>query len=170
MKNHALRHHPIVVRHSRRRHRAAGAFEFCTEHFLLFPIGAVLALLWANVGPESYFTFAQSFGFLVNEVGMAFFFALIGQEIVEAVMAGGALHSWRRWGLPIVGACGGIVGAAVVFLGYVSLNHQLVLAQAWPVASAIDIAVAYTCSSQFTGERRCCHSCCCSALRRTCSG
>src|SRR5688500_7321969 len=102
MKNHALRHHPIVVRHSRQhQRRAAGVFEFCCEHFLLFPIGAAIALIWANLAAESYFTFAQSFGFLVNEVGMAFFFALIGQEIVEAVMVGGALHSWRRWGLPI---------------------------------------------------------------------
>jgi Na+:H+ antiporter, NhaA family len=142
MKNHALRHHPIVVRHGRHPHRA-GVYEFCTEHFLLFPAGAVLALLWANTAPQSYFTFAQSFGFLVNEVGMAFFFALIGQEIVEAVMAGGALHSWRRWGLPIVAAAGGIVGAALVFHWYITLSHQLVLAQAWPVACAIDIAVAY---------------------------
>jgi NhaA family Na+:H+ antiporter len=144
MKNHALRHHPIVVRHSRQhQRRAAGVFEFCCEHFLLFPIGAAIALIWANLAAESYFTFAQSFGFLVNEVGMAFFFALIGQEIVEAVMVGGALHSWRRWGLPIIAAGGGIVGAAVAFRGYISLRHQLVLSQAWPVACAVDIAVAY---------------------------
>jgi Na+:H+ antiporter, NhaA family len=143
MKNHALRHHPFVVRHGPDRRRAAGAFEFCAEHFLLFPIGAVLALVWANVEPQTYFMFAQSFGFLVNEVGMAFFFALIGQEIVEAVMVGGALHSWRRWGLPIVAAAGGILGSVVAFRGYISVSNQLVLAQAWPVACAIDIAVAY---------------------------
>jgi NhaA family Na+:H+ antiporter len=141
--NHALRHHPVVVRHGRHQRRATGAFEFCAEHFLLFPIGAVLALVWANVEPQTYFTFAQSFGFLVNQVGMAFFFALVGQEIVEATMAGGALHSWRRWGLPIVAAAGGILGAAVVFQVVIRLNHRLVLAQAWPVACAIDIAVAY---------------------------
>src|SRR5262245_10497766 len=89
MKHHALRHHPIVVQHGRRHRRAIGAFEFCTNHFLLFPLGAVIALAWANMAPESYFQFAQSFGFLVNEVGMAFFFALIAQEVVEAVMPGG---------------------------------------------------------------------------------
>ena len=33
----------------------------------------------------------------MNEVLMAFFFALIAQEIVEAVLPGGPFHSWRRW-------------------------------------------------------------------------
>ena len=143
MKNHAFRHHPIAVRHAGHRRRAIGVLDLFADHFLLFPIGAVIALVWSNVEAESYFTFAQSFGFLVNEVGMAFFFALVGQEVVEAVMPGGALHSWRRWGLPIVAAVGGIVGAAISFLAYVMFNHQLVLAQAWPAACAIDIAVTY---------------------------
>jgi NhaA family Na+:H+ antiporter len=103
----------------------------------------VIAIVWANLAAESYFRFSQAFGFLVNEVGMAFFFALIAQEIVEAVMPGGALHSWRRWGLPIIAAIGGILGAALTFVGWVHWKHQLVLLQAWPIACAMDIAVAY---------------------------
>ena len=103
----------------------------------------MIALVWANVAAESYFRFAQPLRFLVNDVGMAFFFALIAQEIVEAVMPGGALHSWRRWGLGLVAAAGGTIGAAVTYLAYVNIQHETVLSQAWPVACAIDVAVAY---------------------------
>jgi Na+:H+ antiporter, NhaA family len=143
MRHHALNHHPTVVRHTRRARPAVGLFEFCAEHFLLFPMGAAIAIVWANLAGESYFRFAQTFGFIVNEVGMAFFFALIAQEIVEAMMPGGALHSWRRWGLPIIAAAGGVVGAALTYVAWVSRTDQLVLLQAWPVACAMDIAVAY---------------------------
>ena len=85
----------------------------------------------------------QKLSFAVNEIGMAFFFALATQEIVEAVMPGGALHTWRRWGLPVVAAAGGIVGSVAVYLTYVTLSHEIVLTTAWPIACAIDVAAAY---------------------------
>ena len=42
---------------------------------------------------------------------MALFLGLLMQEVMEAMMPGGALHTWRRWGLALVAAAGGIVGA-----------------------------------------------------------
>src|SRR5688572_20029746 len=97
MKHHALTHeHPIVVRHRPER-RAQGLFHYCLDRFLLLPIGAAAALAWSNAEPESYFRFAQTFRFVVNDVGMAFFFALMAQEVIEELMPHGALHSWRRW-------------------------------------------------------------------------
>jgi len=113
------------------------------DRFLLLPIGAVIALAWANTAPESYFVFARRAAFIVNEIGMAFFFALIAQEVVEAVMPGGALHSWRRWALPVVAAVGGMIGAVAVYLGYVHLQYEDVLSPAWPIACAIDAAATY---------------------------
>ena len=79
--------------------------------------GCAIALVWANTAEESYFRFAHALSFPVNEVGMALFMALLAQEAVETVMPGGALHTWRRWGLPVVGAAGGFAGAALVYLG-----------------------------------------------------
>jgi NhaA family Na+:H+ antiporter len=45
--------------------------------------------------------------------------------------------------MPVVAAAGGILGAAFVYLGYVFLSHEAVLAQAWPVACAVDIAAGF---------------------------
>jgi NhaA family Na+:H+ antiporter len=113
------------------------------DRFLLLPIGAVIALVWANTAPVSYFTFAEQLSFPVNEVLMAFFFALLGQEVIEAVMPGGALHSWRRWSMPVVAAVGGMAGAVLVYVTYIHLKYEQVLSPAWPITCAIDLAATY---------------------------
>src|SRR5262249_57988670 len=106
------------------------------DRFLLLPVGAAIALIWANTAAESYFVFADRISFFVNEIGMAFFFALMAQEVVEAMMPGGALHSWRARTMPIVAAAGGLAGAISVYLLFVHLQYEDVLAAAWPIAAA----------------------------------
>jgi NhaA family Na+:H+ antiporter len=113
------------------------------DRFLLLPIGAALALIWANTAAESYFVFAHRLAFVVNEIGMAFFFALMAQEVAEAVMPGGALQTWRRWSLAIAAAVGGMVGAVTVYLAWVRLAYAYPMTAAWPAALAIDAAVTY---------------------------
>jgi NhaA family Na+:H+ antiporter len=120
-----------------------GIVHFTVEHYLLLPIGGLAALIWANVSPDSYFTFAHALRFPVNEIGMALFFGLITQEIVEAVIPGGALHTWRRWTLPLVAALGGILGSVLMYIGYIQLKYESVLTSGWPVAAAFDIAFGY---------------------------
>ena len=141
MKAHTLAHAQVVV--PRTGWTGPRAIRFIADRFLLLPIGAAVALIWANTASESYFTFAHGLSFFVNQIGMAFFLALIAQEVFEAVMPGGALHTWRRWSLPMVAAAGGIAGAAGLYLGFVHLKHEMLLVQAWPVACAIDIAAGY---------------------------
>src|SRR5262249_38353152 len=104
---HHRAHHAHAVHRARPRSLHA-IFRVAFDRFLLLPIGAVIALLWANTAPVSYFTVAQRLSFVVNEIAMAFFFALLAQEVLEAVMSGGALHSWRKWTIPIIAAAGGI--------------------------------------------------------------
>jgi NhaA family Na+:H+ antiporter len=103
----------------------------------------LIALIWANTASESYFRFSQALAFPVNEIAMAFFLALIAQEVFEALMPGGALHTWRLWGTTLAAAAGGLIGTALTYLLYVRLEHQQVLEQAWPVACAVDIAAGY---------------------------
>jgi NhaA family Na+:H+ antiporter len=117
--------------------------HFIFDRFLLLPLGAAIALIWANTAGESYFTFAHRLAFPVNAIGMAFFFGLLTQEVVEAVMPGGALHTWRRWSTAIVAAIGGIAGAAGVYVAVVLLKYETLLLAGWPVACAIDAAAAY---------------------------
>lgn len=113
------------------------------DRYLLLPLGAVIALVWANTAAESYFSFSIPLRFFTNEIAMALFLGLVAQEIMDATVPGGALHTWRRWTLPLVAAAGGIAGSALTYLAYVNLRHQTVLQMGWPVATAVDIAAAY---------------------------
>ncbi|OLC51659.1 MAG: hypothetical protein AUH43_02235 [Acidobacteria bacterium 13_1_40CM_65_14] len=79
--------------------------EYVVEHSLLLAVGSAIALVWANTpDAERYYRVAARLEFLVNDVGMVFFFALAAKEIVEATSPGGALHTWRRAALPAVAA------------------------------------------------------------------
>ena len=143
MRNHGFYSRFTTALSGRGHTRTARAVDFIAERYLLLPAGAVLALVWANARPESYFRFATIAAFPVNEVLMAFFFALIAQEIVEAILPGGALHSWRRWIVPVAAAAGGFAGAGLVYVSYVGLSYESLLEPAWPVACAIDLVAGY---------------------------
>lgn len=142
MTQHAVPHHPIALAETGAP-SVGRLVRVVVDRFLLLPIGAAIALIWANTASETYFQFSQTIAFAVNEIGMALFLALVVQEVLEAMMPGGALHTWRRWMLPVVAAAGGVAGAAGAYLLYVNLEYELVLAQAWPIACAIDVAAAY---------------------------
>ena len=142
MKPHAFTH-PTVVAPRPLRLPHVAPFRFLNERFLWLPLGALIALVWANVAGESYFGFAHALAFPVNEIGMALFIGLLVKEVIEEVMPGGALHTWRRWSLPLVAAAGGLLGAAFVYLACVWWKQELVLVRAWPIACAIDIAAGY---------------------------
>jgi len=125
------------------RHRPGTVLHFVFDRYLLLPAGALIALVWANTAAESYFRFAYVASFWVNEVGMALFLGLVMQEIMDATLSGGALHTWRRWLVPLVAAAGGLLASAFGYLLYVNLAYELVLEQGWPIATAVDIAAAY---------------------------
>jgi len=117
--------------------------RFAADHYLVVPLGSVLALAWANTRADSYFTFTHSWSSAVNDVGMTLFFALVTQEIVEATMPGGALGTWRRAALPIVAAVGGLLGSVLLYLGYLRYVDEVMLSQAWPCAGAVDLVFSY---------------------------
>ena len=118
-------------------------WKFAFEHLLLLPIGAGIALIWANVRPESYFQFSYAAAFAVNEIALAFFFALMMKEVVEATAPGGVLHTWRRVLLPVPRAIG--VGAVTALLHIQAAEwfDEPMLSTGWPVTFAIDLAFSY---------------------------
>jgi NhaA family Na+:H+ antiporter len=81
--------------------------------------------------------------FAVNSVAMAFFFAVITKEVVEATAPGGVLHPWRRAVMPMVASIGATVVPALLYLQAVDILEEPMLSVGWPVAFATDIAVSY---------------------------
>ena len=140
-RTHALHHPPLARRLDR--HSLLRLFRGALDRFLLLPLGAAIAVVWANTEPESYFRFAHALAFPVNEIAMAFFLGLIAQELFEALMPGGALAVWRHRALPMVAALGGLAGSVFTFMLYVRFAHQQMLMPAWPVVAAVDIAAGY---------------------------
>ena len=124
------------------------------DSFLLLPIGVLVALVWANTAGVSYFRFAHALRFVVNDVGMALFVALVTEEALEAIRPGGALHRWRRTLLPIVAAAGSVLGATAVYVLYLRQRSEFMLLEAWPVAAAQDVALAYFIAKAIFDERR----------------
>jgi len=119
------------------------SLRFILERSLLLPLGALVALVWANVDPARYHAFAHTLEFAVNDVGMVFFFGLAVKEIVEATVPGGALHSWRRASMPVVAAAGGMIAPALTYLAIVAATGHPGLHRGWAIPCATDIAFSY---------------------------
>lgn len=124
--------------------RAIHTLRFIIDHYVILPIGAFAAIAWANSRPGSYFPFAHAWALAVNDAAMVVFFALITEELVEATVPGGALHTWRRIGLALAAAAGGVAGSALAYFAYLSGGDELsVLGRGWPIPGAVDLAFAY---------------------------
>jgi NhaA family Na+:H+ antiporter len=116
---------------------------FAVEHLLVLPLGALIALVWANTAPETYFPMSHAMTFFVNDIAMVVFFGLIMKEAVEATAHGGVLHSWRRIWLPVVAAVGATVVPALIYVWFVEAVDEPMLVMGWPVTFAIDLAFSY---------------------------
>lgn len=125
--------------------------RFAADHYLLIPIGAAIAIVWANIAAPSYFRVAESLAFAVNDVGMAFLLAFAAQEIVEATLPGGTLHPWRRALLPVVAAIGGCIGAIGTYGAFILGGDTHNLLGGWPIATAVDIALPYALAAVIFG-------------------
>jgi Na+:H+ antiporter, NhaA family len=120
------------------------ALSRAVEFSLALPAGALIALVWANLALDSYERFSHAFEFLVNDVGMAFFFALAAKEVVEATSPGAALHTWRRAALPVAAAAGGMAVPALTYLFLIPLlGIDPGLQRGWAIPCATDIAFSY---------------------------
>jgi Na+:H+ antiporter, NhaA family len=117
--------------------------ESLSQNSLPLPIGAALALIWGNAAPASYAAFAHGLAFPVNDVGMVFFFALAAKEVVEATAPGGALHSWKRAGLPCLAAAGGMAAPALLYVLYARAVGDATILRGWAVPCATDIAFSF---------------------------
>ncbi|MDI6880626.1 MAG: Na+/H+ antiporter NhaA [Desulfitobacteriaceae bacterium] len=113
-------------------------------------VGVIVALIWANLSPESYHNVLHknilgnfTFHFFVNDIFMVFFFAIATVEITQSLLPGGDLNPLKRAINPIMATLGGVIGPAVV---YILLNHFLgspAFSRGWGIPTATDIALAW---------------------------
>lgn len=82
--------------------------------------------------------------FLINDLLMAFFFAIAAKEVLEAFLPGGDLASRRKAATPLLATLGGLIGPALVYLAiaYLSGSFQTHWT-GWAIPTATDIAFSY---------------------------
>ncbi|MDH5797062.1 MAG: Na+/H+ antiporter NhaA [Paracoccaceae bacterium] len=144
-------------------------WNFVANYSLLLISGAILALIWVNIAPHSYHDFVEyiliddfiighahvedghvvrtlTVHYLVNDVLMAFFFAIAAKEVWEAViLENGALRG-RKAATPLIATVGGMVGPIAVYLGLASFLGSDVydaVSRGWAIPTATDIAFSY---------------------------
>jgi NhaA family Na+:H+ antiporter len=123
--------------------RATAVLQFVLDNSLLLVIGAVAALVWANVDLEHYTHVTHVLHFAVNDIGMVFFFALATKEVYEATLPGGPLSSPRQAAVPIFAAMGGMAVPASIYAVWVTLIDRPDLTRGWAIPCATDIAFSY---------------------------
>jgi len=143
-------------------------WRILVEYSLLLVLGAIVALFWANLAPQSYLAVVDvtllepspvghlhhgpngeshrvlTLRFLVNDILMALFFALAGKEVWEAVALRTGELRGRKALTPLIATVGGMAGPALIYmLGAVALGKAAVLASGWAIPTATDIAFSY---------------------------
>lgn len=142
-------------------------WNFITNYSLLLIAGAAVALVWANIDPQSYhavvdYPLIQNFfigaehpadghisrtltaHFLVNDILMAFFFAMAGKEVWEALILKNGELRGRKAMTPLIATAGGMLGPVVVYLGLAAvLGIYETVSRGWAIPTATDIAFSY---------------------------
>ena len=146
------------------------ALSFLTEYSLLLIIGALIALIWANINYDSYHHFVEypiwdhgfighghydekghfhrtlTLHYLVNDLLMAFFFAVAGKEVWEAVALKSGPLRGKKALTPLVATSGGMFGPIAVYLGlayFMGSDTYTAVANGWAIPTATDIAFSY---------------------------
>lgn len=81
--------------------------------------------------------------FLVNDLLMAFFFAIAGCEVWEALLPGGALSNPKKAATPLLATVGGLAGPAGVYLAGCYALGRTDITNGWAIPCATDIAFSY---------------------------
>lgn len=144
-------------------------WNFVTTYSILLVSGAVIALLWANIDPTGYRQFVHfviiddffigslnenhgettrtlTLQYLVNDVLMAFFFAIAAKEVWEAIILQNGSLRGRKAATPLIATLGGMLGPIAVYLGIAMLMGSTTfdaVANGWAVPTATDIAFSY---------------------------
>ena len=108
---------------------------------------------WAKAYGDGYDTFASggatnvlSFHYLVNDIGMAFFFAIAAKEVWEAIILKDGSLRGKKAATPLVATAGGMFGPIAVYLGlaaFLGSDTYNAVQNGWAIPTATDIAFSY---------------------------
>lgn len=143
---------------------------FLAEYSALLILGALIGLAWANIDYASYHHLIEyvivdhawighahvdaeghvhrtlTLHYLINDVGMAFFFAIAGKEVWEAVaLKNGSLRGKKAL-TPLIATSGGMLGPIAVYLGLAATMGSTTfeaVSNGWAIPTATDIAFSY---------------------------
>ena len=140
-------------------------WNFVSNYSLLLIAGAIIALIWANIDFDSYHHFQEfviwdhapighyhhghrtlTLHYLVNDILMAFFFAIAAKEVWEAVILKNGSLRGKKAATPLFATAGGMIGPISVYLGLALLlgsDTFDAVANGWAVPTATDIAFSY---------------------------
>lgn len=142
-------------------------WNFIAQYSLLLVGGALVALVWANIAPDSYHqlvhlplwvdapigmieehdgvaTRVLTLHFLINDMLMALFFAIAAKEVWEAVILTGGSLRGKRALTPLIATLGGMAGPVLVYLGLAGmLGIVAEVGRGWAIPTATDIAFSY---------------------------
>ena len=146
-------------------------WNFVTNYSLLLILGALIALVWANTDASGYHHFVEyelihdffighphfdaagqveyrslTLHYLVNDVLMAFFFAIAGKEVWEAVILRNGSLRGKKAATPLFATAGGMFGPIAVYLGLAAFLGSDVfdaVKNGWAIPTATDIAFSY---------------------------
>ena len=92
--------------------------------------------------------------FLINDILMAFFFAIAAKEVWEALLPGGPLSNFKRAATPLFATVGGILGPVAIYLTGTFLTGRWdTLGGGWAVPCATDIAFSYLIARMIFGAK-----------------
>ena len=145
-------------------------WDFISNYSLFLIGGAIIALIWANIDAHSYHAFVEyelihdfiighlhvddlghdvrslTLHYLVNDVLMAFFFAIAAKEVWEAVILKNGSLRGRKAATPLFATAGGMFGPIAVYLGLAAImgsETYSAVANGWAIPTATDIAFSY---------------------------
>ncbi|TXI02721.1 MAG: sodium:proton antiporter [Pseudorhodobacter sp.] len=138
-----------------------------STYSLLLLSGAVLALVWANTHGDSYQHLLHAvlwdhapigvlhhdgaapsrsltLHFFVNDICMAFFFAIAAKEVWEGIILKDGELRGKKAVTPLIATAGGMIGPAAVYLMIGAMLGVFDLySQGWAIPTATDIAFSY---------------------------
>jgi Na+:H+ antiporter, NhaA family len=142
-------------------------WNYVSTYSLLLIAGAAIAIVWANTDAHSYHALVHyvmidnffigepsyeggsvqrtlTLHYLVNDVLMAFFFAIAAKEVWEAVILENGSLRGRKALTPLIATAGGMVGPIAVYLGLAAmLGIYDSVSRGWAIPTATDIAFSY---------------------------